>query len=68
MLLADKIRKLCKSRGETIGAVEAACDLSTGAISKWNTSSPTLKNIQAVAGHFGVTVDELLREDAPAGR
>lgn len=62
-MLADKIRALCESRGKAVGAVEAACGLSIGAISKWNVSSPTVKNLKAVADYFGVTVDELLRED-----
>lgn len=63
-MLADKIRALCESRGKAVGAVEAACGLSVGAISKWNASSPTVKNLKAVADYFGVTVDELLREEA----
>lgn len=62
-MLADKIRTLCESRGKTIGAVEAACGLSIGAISKWNVSSPTVRNIKAVADYFGTTVDDLLKED-----
>ena len=61
-MLADKIRALCESRGKLIGAVEADCGLSVGAISKWNTSSPTVKNLKRVADYFGVTVDELLQE------
>lgn len=63
-MLADKIRALCESRGKAVGAVEVACGLSVGAISKWNASSPTVKNLKAVADYFGVTVDELLREEA----
>lgn len=63
MLLADKIRKLCASRGMTIGAVEEACGLSNGAISKWNVSSPTIKSLKPVADFFCVTVDDLLRGD-----
>lgn len=62
-MLADKIRALCESRGKNVGAVEAACGLSVGAISKWNTSSPTVKNLKAVADYFDVTIDDLLRED-----
>ena len=62
-MLADKIRALCKSRGKRVGDVEAACGLSIGAISKWNCSSPTVRNLKAVADYFQVTVDELLRED-----
>lgn len=62
-MLADKIRALCESRGKAVGAVEAACGLSVGAISKWNASSPTVKNLKAVADYFDVTIDDLLRED-----
>lgn len=62
-MLADKIRALCESRGKAVGAVETACGLSVGAISKWNASSPTVKNLKAVADYFDVTIDELLRED-----
>lgn len=63
-MLADKVRSLCESRGKCLRDVETACGLSQGAVSKWNTSSPTVKNLKAVADYLGVTVDELLREEA----
>lgn len=63
-MLADKIKALCESRGKRVSDVEAFCGLSNGAISKWNASSPTVKNLKAVADYFDVTIDDLLREEA----
>jgi hypothetical protein len=36
--------------------------MGNGVIAKWNTSSPVVANIKAVADYFGVTVDDLLKK------
>ena len=61
--LYDTIRQLAESRGKSINMVEADCELSFGAIGKWNKSSPQVKNIRRVADYFGLTLDELLKMD-----
>lgn len=42
--------------------VERTAELSNGIISKWNSCSPTVENLQTVAKVLECTVDELLTE------
>ncbi|MBQ8279705.1 MAG: helix-turn-helix transcriptional regulator [Roseburia sp.] len=59
-MIYDKIKEVCKAKGLSVTQVEKQANLSTGAISKWNESSPTVENLKAVADVLGTTVDELL--------
>lgn len=58
-----KIKELCGKRGIKICDLENAVKLSAGTIYKWEGKSPGIENVKLVADYFGVTVDELLRED-----
>lgn len=58
-----KIRELCKSRGMSLTELEQNVKLSNGTICKWDGKSPGVDNVRKVADFFGVTVDELLKED-----
>ena len=58
-----KVRELCRERGVSIRCVEQTAGLGFRSISNWNASSPSVENLKAVADYFGVTVDELIRED-----
>lgn len=58
-----KIRELCKSRGMSLTELEQNVKLSNGTICKWDGKSPGVDNVRKVADFFGVTVDELLREE-----
>lgn len=62
-MIYDKIKRLCKSKGISVSHLENEAKLSNGAISKWNTSSPTIDKLQSVARVLGITVDELLKEE-----
>lgn len=59
-MLYNKIKEICKKKGVSVASVEKKAKLKSGAISKWNASSPTVKNLQAVAKELGVKVDDLL--------
>lgn len=59
-MILENIRRKCKERGVTVAEVEKACGLSSGAICKWNESSPTLSKIKPVADYFACTIDELI--------
>lgn len=61
-MIYDKIKKLCKVRGISISFVEKEAGLSKATISKWNNSSPTVANLQAVAKVLNCTVDDLLKD------
>lgn len=64
-MILKNIRLLCSKKPVSIAKLERETGISNGTISKWDTSSPTVENVQKVAEYFGVTVDELLSPAAP---
>lgn len=64
MVIYENIVNLCKKNGISIRALELNCNLGNGTISAWRNSSPRVDLLDRVAKHFGVTVNDLLREDA----
>ena len=60
ILIYDKIKEICKSKGVSVASVEKEAGLSNGTISKWNSSSPTVEKLNAVAKILKVKVDTLL--------
>lgn len=60
-MIYDKIKEICRAKGLSVTQVEKQANLSTGAISKWNESSPTVEKLKAVADVLETTVDELCR-------
>lgn len=59
-MIYDKIKALCKAEGISVAQVEKEAGLSNGVIGRWNNSSPTVDNLQAVAKVLKVKVDKLL--------
>lgn len=59
-MLLKNIRILCSKKPISIARLERETGISNGTISRWDTSSPTVENVQKVADYFGVTVDDLL--------
>lgn len=57
----DKISKKASEKGMSINSIEEKAGVSTGSVYKWNTVSPTVKNLAKVAEVLGCTVDELLK-------
>jgi transcriptional regulator with XRE-family HTH domain len=62
-LLLERIRKRCEKEGISTYILAIRCGMTGAAIEKWETSSPRLENVKAVADYFGVTVDELLKDN-----
>lgn len=62
-MIVDNIRRLADSSGLSINRLESAVGLSSGTINKWDTNIPSVVRVKAVADFFGVTVDELLKND-----
>lgn len=58
-MIHENIVRLAKERKIPLYAIEAACGLQPGAISKWKYVSPITKNLKAVSDYLGVTMDEL---------
>lgn len=59
-MIYEKIKEICKEKGVSVASVEKQAGLSSGAISKWNESSPTVEKLKAVADVLKVKVDKLL--------
>lgn len=59
-MIYDNIKKICKKKGVSVSSVEKQAGLGSGAISKWNTSSPTIEKLQAVANVLKVNVNKLI--------
>lgn len=55
--------RLCEKTGTSVYALEKALGFSKASIPKWENSDPGTARVKAVADYFGVTVDELLREE-----
>ena len=66
MTLAEKILELRTAQGLSQGDLAERLEVSRQSVSKWETgqSVPDLDKIIKLADLFGVTVDELVREDA----
>ena len=64
IVILDNIRAMCAKRGISTFMLERELGFGDGTIMKWKTASPTVGKLKRVADYFGVTVDELLREDA----
>lgn len=64
-MLLTNIRHLCSKKPVSIAKLERETGIGNGTISRWDTSSPSIENVQKVAEYFGVTVDELLSPMAP---
>ena len=62
-MLLDNIKKLCKEKKTSVCAVERALKIGNGTIGGWASCSPRLDTVKKVADYFGVTVDDLLKED-----
>lgn len=59
-MLLENIRRLCSKKAVSIAKLERETGIGNGTISRWDTSSPSIENVQKVADYFGVTVNDLL--------
>lgn len=60
MNLLERVKNLCLEKGISQRKLESDLELSNGASSKWNKSSPSGDVLQKVADYFHVSVDYLL--------
>ena len=66
MTFYERIETLRKEKKISQGALEKKLGFSNGSISKWRTSMPTHKRLQALADYFQVPVDYLVTGEAKA--
>ena len=64
MNIVDKIKGLCFQKGVSVSKLEKDLEFGNGAISKWNTTSPPIKRVMAVAEYFGVSTGYLTGEES----
>lgn len=62
-MITENIRQLCKNRETSFWALERELGLGNGTIAKWSSRSPRVESLKLVADYFGVTVDDLLKEN-----
>lgn len=60
MNLLERVKELCSEKGISQRKLEVELELSNGASSKWNKSSPSGEVLQKVADFFNVSTDYLL--------
>ena len=57
--LFDRVIELCKEKGISQRQLQRDLGMSTGALAKWRTSTPSTALLQNAADYLGVTVDYL---------
>jgi len=60
----DTIKKLCEKKNLSISALENRLNVGHGTIASWDKSSPRVCTLKQVADFFGVTIDDLIKDDA----
>lgn len=63
-MLLNNIRALCAERHISISALEIEVQLGKNTVYRWGALFPSVDKVQRVADYFGVTVDELLKDDS----
>lgn len=62
-MVVDNIRALCQKNNTSIWQLERDCGIGNGVIARWANVNPRVDVLKKVADHFGVTLDELMRDD-----
>ncbi len=62
-MILKQIRRMCTEKRITISKLERDLGFGNGTIRNWDVANPGSGKLKAVADYFGVTVDELLKED-----
>lgn len=60
-MILERIQNLCNERNTNITQLEKELGFGKSTIRRWNTSSPSVDNLQKVADYFKVSVDSLLK-------
>lgn len=62
-MIVKNIQRLCEINNMSFAKLEKAVGLGNGVIAKWKDGNPRVDRLKLVADFFGVTVDDLLREE-----
>lgn len=61
--MVKNIQRLCAARGTNVRQLEISLGFPNGTIGRWNENRPSVDRVKLVADYFGVTVDEMIREE-----
>lgn len=64
VFIYDNIVHRARKNGVSINSIEKEAGLGVGSICKWNTVSPTVRNLKRVADILGCSMDELVEAQA----
>lgn len=59
-MLLERIKQLCKEERTSISNIEKSLGFGQKSIYRWDTASPSIDKVKAVAEYFGVTIDYLV--------
>ena len=62
MTIYEKIKSLCDSKGISIRECEKRAGIGNGTIAGWQTSSPVIAKLQAVANVLDVSIGKLVED------
>ena len=60
----DKVKSLAAEKGMSYNELEREAGLIRNSVYKWASSTPSVDKVAAVAKVLGVTIDDLMKEDA----
>lgn len=66
MGLYERIRDIAKSRGYSINRLEKELGFARSSINKFNKNIPSVDKLQQIADLLGVSLDDLMTDEAPA--
>ena len=67
-MIYEKVAKLCADRGISIRALELELKMGNGTIKGWEKTNPRVDLLKKVCDFFGVTLDEMMKEDSIDGK
>lgn len=59
-IILNNIKALCLQKGISLRQLEHACGLSPRYVYKWDTATPGVDKVAAIADYFGISIDELI--------
>jgi len=62
-MIFENVKAICEEKRISIHQLEVKAGLGNGTVRKWNTSAPSLENVQKVAKVLGVSITRLTRKE-----
>lgn len=60
MNFLERVKQLCQNHQISLAELERQIGLSSGSVTKWKKSSPSIENVEKIADYFHVSIDYLL--------